>query len=107
MRYHSNCLRIWSTVRSEVGLQAWSSQVKWFRPNREWCVRKLQCSRFKEEETRMRAKTRKERVTKSRQTTKPERKAPGTRYGTLEDWRGSDGRTGKPSGGRNAFRDGR
>jgi hypothetical protein len=55
----------------------------------------------------MRAKTEKEKVTEPRQPTKPERKAPGTRYGTLEDWRGSDGRTGKPSGGRNAFRDGR
>ena len=55
----------------------------------------------------MRAKTQKERVTNSQQTTKPERKAPGTRYGTLEDWRGSNGKAGKPSGGRNAFRDGR
>jgi hypothetical protein len=70
-------------------------------------VRQLQISQLQEEETRMRAKTQKERVTKSQQTTKPERKAPGTRYGTLEDWRGSNGKAGKPSGGRNAFRDGR
>ena len=50
-------------------------------------VRQLQISQLQEEETRMRAKTQKERVTKSQQTTEPERKAPGTRYGTLEDWR--------------------
>jgi hypothetical protein len=53
------------------------------------------------------SKNPKARVPESRQPTKTERKAPGTRYGTLEDWRGSDGRSGKPLGGRNAFRDGR
>ena len=71
------------------------------------CETTADLSQLQEEEKRMRAKTQKKRVTESRQTTKPERKAPGTRYGTLEDWRGSDGRTGKPAGGRNAFRDGR
>jgi hypothetical protein len=46
-------------------------------------------------------------MAKKAQTTKPETKAPGTRYGTLEDWRGTSGKVGKPSGGRNAPRDGR
>jgi hypothetical protein len=35
-------------------------------------------------------------------------KASGTRIGTLEDWRGASGKSGKTmSGRRNAFRDGR
>ena len=35
-------------------------------------------------------------------------KAPGTRIGTLQDWRGDSGKSGKaPNGRRNAFRDGR
>ena len=37
---------------------------------------------------------------------KPEKKAPGTRYGTLEDWRGSNGKQ-KSVVRRNALRDGR
>ena len=35
-------------------------------------------------------------------------KAPGTRVGTLEDWRGASGKSGKsPNERRNALRDGR
>ena len=74
---------------------------------RKVCETTADLSQLQEEEKRMRAKTPKKRVTESRQTSKPERKAPGTRYGTLEDWRGSNGKAGKPAGGRNAFRDGR
>ncbi|HKG59709.1 MAG TPA: hypothetical protein VKB05_08025 [Pyrinomonadaceae bacterium] len=37
---------------------------------------------------------------------KPRAKAPGTRIGTLEDWRGVSGKLIKPNA-RNAFRDGR
>jgi len=39
---------------------------------------------------------------------KAARKAPGTRMGTLEDWRGASGNSGKsPNERRNALRDGR
>ena len=37
---------------------------------------------------------------------KPRAKAPGTRIGTVQDWRGDSGKSDKPNG-RNAFRDGR
>ena len=38
---------------------------------------------------------------------KPRAKAPGTRIGTIEDWRGDSGKSLKNPNGRNAFRDGR
>jgi len=39
---------------------------------------------------------------------KPRAKAPGTRLGTFEDWRGDSGKSGKTGNARrNAFRDGR
>ncbi len=37
---------------------------------------------------------------------KPRAKAPGTRIGTVQDWRGDSGKSDKPNG-RNAYRDGR
>lgn len=39
---------------------------------------------------------------------KPHAKAPGTRLGTIQDWRGASGKCGKTGAERrNAFRDGR